>query len=160
MLRFSQPAHQSRSTTVIERHHLPTGTVTQVHSNQPTAMPMPTVVVTAPVLPPLPVFVAPTPVLVTPVVLATAPVAHHSRTVIASGNTVHVAHRPTQHTAHRHRAHSSTLLHSGPTFTPLQGIHKARHHKPKAATIVVSTMQTPNHPTRHVQATVKRKIHK
>ncbi len=160
MLRFSQSSLQPRSTTVIERHHFPTGTVTQVQSNQPTATPMPTVVVTTPVLPPPPVFVAQPPVFTPPIVLTRQPTVHHSRTVITSNNTTHATHRPTQHTAHRHHTHSSTLLHSGPHFTPLQGIHKARHHKPKTTTVVVSTTQTPNHPTRHAQVVSKHKIHR
>lgn len=162
MLRFSTPSRQPSSSTVIERHHLPTGTVTHVQSNQPTATPMPTVVLTAPViLPPPPAFVAPVPTFVGPTpVLTIPPIVDHSRTVITPSNATHVTHRPTQHTALRHHTQSSSLLRSGPSFTPLQGIHKARHHKPKAAATVMSTTQASNHPTRHIQVAQKRKTHK
>lgn len=154
MLRFGHPSSQPRSTTVIERHHLPTGTVTHVQTNQP-------VVVTPPVLPSTPVYVAPVvPVVPMPVFVPPTPVVHHSRSIVTSSGTIHTAHRPTQHTVHRHHGHGASHLHSSPSFTPLQGIHKTRHHTPKPATVVVSTTHNPANPTGHVQVAIKRKIHK
>lgn len=159
MLRFGPSSSQPRSTTVIERHHLPTGTVTHVQTTQPT-LPTPSVTVTTPVLPVTPVYVAPvTPIVPTPMYVPPTPVVHHSRTIVATSSTIHSAHRPTQHVSHRHHSHHShgaTHLHSSPSFTPLQGIHKTKHHTPKHATIAVSTTNNSNQSTGHVQVTITR----